>query len=86
MGSDRDPSVQLRGVGRRRGGPGAAGLRLIWKVAPWYIPFLDGTYHAAMIGIYHVVYTIWYIPYGIYHDIYHMVYTMIYTMVYIIQK
>jgi hypothetical protein len=38
---------------------------LIWKVASWYIPLLDGIYHAA-IGIYHMVYT--------------MVYTMVYII------
>jgi hypothetical protein len=33
----------------------------IWKVASWYKQLLDGIYHEA-IGIYHMVYTIWYIP------------------------
>jgi hypothetical protein len=39
-----------------------SGCHGIWnlKVASWYIPLLDGIYHAA-IGIYHIVYTIWYI-------------------------
>jgi hypothetical protein len=42
------------------------------------------------VTIYHMVYTIWYIPDGIYHDIYHgihhskVMYSMIYTMVYTI--
>jgi hypothetical protein len=48
----------------------------IWKVASWYIPLLDGIYHAE-IGKYHMVYTMHYTM------IYSMVYTLSFTIWYI---